>query len=149
MHRGAIPRPSGVTSVQNQLRRLCLSTNSTQAHPQLQNPLYNTLVQSNGFATAATGSKTAKKPAAKKPKQKKELTEAQKEAKKVKAEKEHIKQLKVTALTPPKKLAQTFHALAVQSTLPGLKGQYTTMPEAFKLCCEKIKHIDGYEKQVC
>lgn len=153
MHRGAIPRPTGVTSVQNQLRRLCLSTNSTQTRPQLQALLpIRSLVQSNSFVTAPTDAKKAKKSKAKKPKAKKAkkpLTEKQQEAKKIKEEKDHIKQLKETALTLPKKLPFTFQGVAMQTKLVEVRGQYKTMAEAFQKASDLVKTIEGHEKQVC
>lgn len=153
MHRGVIPRPTGVTSMQNQLRRLCLSTSSTQARPKLQAVLpMRSLLQSKSFATAPNGEKTTKKPNAKKPKAKKAkkpLTEEQLARKKLKEDRAQIKQLKLTALQPPKKLPYSFYTLALQAKLPELKGQYPTMGEAFKQAPALIKTIEGYEKQVC
>jgi hypothetical protein len=158
MHRTAIPLPTGVTSMQTQLRRLCLSTKYTQARPQLQAALpVRFLVQSNAFATTTTDRKTAKKPKAKSSEDKNSetkkrsprLTKEEKEARDIKQEKAHIKELKAIALTPPKKLPSTFHSCAMQAKVPQLKGQYTNMSEAFKLVSEMTKNMGAEERQVC
>jgi hypothetical protein len=148
MHSGVVLRPTGVTSMQNQLRRLCLSTSSTEARPKLQVALpIRSLVSSKSFATAPSDVKTTKKPKVKKAK--KPLTEEQLARKKLKEDRAQIKQLKLTALQPPKKLPYSFYTLALQAKLPELKGQYPTMGEAFKQAPALIKTIEGYEKQVC
>lgn len=163
MHRGVIPRSTGVGSLNNQLRRLCLSVNSSQTRPQLQSLAIGAITQSSSFATASKEPKEAKKPKAKatktttkkstssrsSPKKKKALTEKQEEAKKHKEHLAHVRQLKITALTPPKRLSTSFQPLALQEKLLDIKGQHAQAKDAFKAASELVKDMGTHDREVC
>lgn len=162
--RGAGLRPMAMTSMQNQLRRLCLSSTSNP-RPQLQAPLVAQLLTRSN-SSAATATKEPKAPAPKKasakprtPKKasakpsvdkrkKKPLTEVQQKAKEAREYRERIKHLKTVALTPPKRLPEFFRNLATQ-----LKGQEITEEglsnqDRFRKVAEIVNNISTYEKQV-
>lgn len=125
-----------VIGVQNQLRGLSLASN-----PRFSTPLAGSFSvlksqQSCSFATDATEStsskKSTRKSTTKKPKaekKKRELTEKQKEAKEKKESRELVKQLKETALQPPKKLPQAARSIAIQHKLKELKEQSPSLSQ--------------------
>jgi hypothetical protein len=135
--------------LQNQLRCLSLATNVRQALPQLQKiPAIQSLSQSNSFATDV--SPKAKKPKAKADKEKpaksrstkkKPLSEKQVEAKKAREHREHIKQLKETALELPKRLSENYYNLALVDKINEIKGQYPPGTESLKMAAQLIKPV--------
>ncbi|KAJ5546772.1 hypothetical protein N7494_004357 [Penicillium frequentans] len=155
LHLGdAMARPSRVTGIQNQLRRLCLSS-----QPRL-TPLVGALStitsqQSHSYATDASRPKpkkstkatagTRKKSTA--PKKKRELTEKQKEAKEKKKQRDHIKQLKETALETPKKLIAAGHRLAFQSKFSELRPQHSDIKETFSAASTAVKDMTADESE--
>lgn len=106
---------------------------------------------SSGSKKAKSGSKkTGKKATSSK---KKELTpeekEAKKEAKKAKALREEIKQLKVTALQPPKKLPQAAFTAAFQEKIAATpKEEGKSQVQHFKEVTDEIKELPSYELEV-
>ncbi|KAJ5630780.1 uncharacterized protein N7484_010880 [Penicillium longicatenatum] len=155
LHLGdAMARPSRVTGLQNQLRRLCLSSQS-RLTPQV--GALSTIIsqQSHSYATDASRPKPKKSTKAtdgtrKKsttPKKKRELTEKQKEAKEKKKQRDHIKQLKETALEPPKKLIAAGNRLAFQSKFSELRPQYSTIKEAFGAASTAVKEMAANETE--
>lgn len=95
----------------------------------------------------------AKKPAAKKPKVKpapkrkvkKPLTEEQKSAAAAKAKKEHIKELKNTALKPPKGLVTTAYQLVLAEHVRAGAPDISTNS---KIAAEKYKNLTPEEREV-
>lgn len=160
LHLSAFPRSTGVIGLQNQLRRICLATKSGNVRPQI--PAISSvqwLSQSNSFATEATKSPRAKsssksangKHADKDSiKKKKPLTEKQKEKRDAHQRKLQIDQLKVTALTPPKKLPANFFSLAITEKLREMKGlgEYKS-GEAFTLAATQAKSLSAEDEEVC
>ncbi|KAJ5301981.1 hypothetical protein PENANT_c057G03711 [Penicillium antarcticum] len=156
LHFGASTRPNALIGVQNQLRHLSLAASGRQARPQLQNiPATQSLLQSNSFATdaspkAKTKVKTkAKSDSAKTAKsssnKKKPMTEKQKEAKKLRAHKDHIKQLKEAALEFPKRLNESWYTLALVDKINEIKGEYKAT-EALKMASQMIKPVPNEAK---
>lgn len=138
-----------VIGVQNQLRRLSLATNPRFSTPLAGSPSAMKPQQSQSFATDATKSDSAKKstkksttkePKAEKKKTKRVLTEKQKEAKEKKESRELVKQLKETALQPPKKLPQVARSIAIQHKIKELREQSssTTPVEIFKEAVSQV-----------
>ncbi|KAJ5370358.1 uncharacterized protein N7496_006450 [Penicillium cataractarum] len=138
-----------VIGVQNQLRRLSLATNSRFSTPLAGSPSAVKSQQSQSFATEATKTDSAKKstkksttkePKAEKKKTKRVLTEKQKEAKEKKESRELIKQLKETALQPPKKLPQVARSIAIQHKIKELREQSSSMTpvEIFKEAISQV-----------
>jgi hypothetical protein len=76
------------------------------------------------------------------------LTEKQKEAKEKKKQRDHIKQLKETALEPPKKLIAAGNRLAFQSKFSELRPQYSTIKEAFGAASTAVKEMAANETEV-
>lgn len=154
LHLGdAMARPSRVTGLQNQLRRLCLSS-----QPRL-TPLVGALStitsqQSHSYATDASRPKPKKstKATAGTPKKttapKKKLTEKQKEAKEKKKQRDHIKQLKETALETPKKLIAAGHRLAFQAKFSELRPQHSEIKETFSAASTAVKDMTADESEV-
>ncbi|KAJ5660040.1 hypothetical protein N7507_006491 [Penicillium longicatenatum] len=155
LHLGdAMARPSRVTGLQNQLRRLCLSSQS-RLTPQVGALSTFTSQQSHSYATDASRPKpkkstkvtdgTRKKSTT--PKKKRQLTEKQKEAKEKKKQRDHIRQLKETALEPPKKLIAAGNRLAFQSKFSELRPQYSTIKEAFGAASTAVKEMAANETE--
>lgn len=156
LHLGdAMARPSRVTGLQNQLRRLCLSS-QPRLTPRVGALSTITSQQSHSYATDASRPKpkkstkatdgTRKKSTA--PKKKRELTEKQKEAKEKKKQRDHIKQLKETALETPKKLIAAGHRLAFQSKFSELRPQHSTIKETFSAASTAVKDMTADESEV-
>jgi hypothetical protein len=156
----ALSHQTRVIGVQNQLRRLSLATNSRFSTPLAGSLSAVNSQQSRSFATETTDStspkkstkkSTTKKPKAEKKKPKRGLTEKQKEAKEKKENRELIKQLKETALQPPKKLAQTSRAIATQYKLKEVREQNPLRPQAeiFKEAVELVVSQRLAEADVC
>ncbi|KAJ6006336.1 hypothetical protein N7451_004280 [Penicillium sp. IBT 35674x] len=155
LHLGdAMARPSRVTGLQNQLRRLCLSS-QPRLTPQVGALSTITSQQSHSYATDASRPKpkkstkaadgTRKKSTA--PKKKRELTEKQKEAKEKKKQRDHIKQLKETALETPKKLIAAGHRLAFQAKFSELRPQHSTIKETFGAASTAVKEMTADESE--
>ncbi|CAI7610526.1 unnamed protein product [Penicillium glandicola] len=145
LHLGALPRRTGVTDLQNQLRRVSLAANSGQARPQVQTiSSLQSLFQSNSFATASTRPKTSKSPKAKK----RPLTDKQQETQKIKQRLAHIKELKATALTQkPKNQPVSAYTLAVTEKLREIKGQYADHREAWKLATQHATSLSAQDEE--
>ncbi|KAJ5329330.1 hypothetical protein N7452_009720 [Penicillium brevicompactum] len=148
---GAGLRPAAMTSLQNQLRRLCLSSTSNP-RPQLQSPLaVQFLTRSNSSAATATEKPKAsdsKKASAKSKtkKKKKPLTELQQKAKESKAHRARLQNLKTVALTPPKVLPDIFYTLAMQVKAPEVAAERDPKTRFQKLS-EIVDNLSSYEKQ--
>lgn len=146
-----------VIAVQNQLRRLSLATNFRVTTPLVGSLSAVRSQQSHSFATDAAKSSspkeksTAKKPKTEKKKPKRALTEKQKEAKEKKESRELVKQLKETALQPPKKLPQTARAIATQAKLKELREQSPSRSqvEIFKDAIQQVFSQRLPEADVC
>lgn len=165
-------RPVCKTIAQSHARRVCLAANSrpiyqSGRHVSATGVLSKTLA--NGYATKSTSdgsakstegkrttktikAKTTKK--TKKPAPKKVLTEEQKEAaderKKILKLKQLIKELKQTALTPPKQLPMQPHLLAIGEKRKALeRGPDETMPDVFRRAVALSRSITAEEQQVC
>ncbi|KGO75239.1 High mobility group, superfamily [Penicillium italicum] len=145
LHRGALSPRTGVSDLQNQLGRVCLAAKSGSAHPQFQS-----LSQSNSFATASTPLKASKTPKAKKADntaKKSALSEEQQEKQKAKELRAHIKQLKETALIKrPKSLPTSAFSLGFVEKLREIKGQYPAK-EGFLIGVEHAKSLDPQDKE--
>lgn len=156
----ALSHQARVIGVQNQLRRLSLATNSRFSTP-LAGSFSGVHSQlSHSFATEATKSispkkstkkSTTKKAKTEKKKTKRALTEKQKEAKEKKESRDLVKQLKETALQPPKKLPQTARAIATQHKLKELREQSPSRSqvEIFKEAIEQVFSQRLPEADVC
>lgn len=166
-------RPVCKTIAQSHARRICLAANNrpfpSGRHVSATAVLPKTLA--NGYATKSSSEGTAKptegkrttrvkttktKTTVKKTKKpaKKVLTEEQKEAadekKKILKLKQLIKELKETALTPPKKLPTQPHLLAIGEKRKTLqRGPNETMPDMFRRAVELSRSITAEEQQVC
>ncbi|KAJ5490252.1 High mobility group superfamily [Penicillium expansum] len=148
LHRGALPPRTGVSDLQNQLSRVCLAASSGPARPQFQS-----LSQSNSFATASTPQKASKTPKANgskkadhKPK-KRALSEEEQEKQKIKELRAHIKELKTTALlNRPKLLPTSAFSLGFTEKLREIKGQYPAK-EGFLIGVEHAKSLDPENKE--
>lgn len=144
-----------VIGVQNQLRQLSLATNSRFTTPLAGSLSAVSAQQSHSFATDATKKtktkSTTKKPKTEKKKPKRALTEKQKEAKEKKESRELVKQLKETALQPPKKLPQTARAIATQAKLKELREQSPSRSqvEIFKDAIQQVFSQRLPEADVC
>jgi hypothetical protein len=153
------------------VRRICLSTNR-----QLVNPTAKTIRPSvilsrpliNSFATTSTpddetettkskGSKTGKKTtktrsskvtATAKPKPRKKLTDKQKEARKAEKMKELVKQLKKTALEPPKKLIENPWNLAIATVAKEIHARGVKGPDFVMQCSQLAQSISAEEREV-
>ncbi|OQE06748.1 hypothetical protein PENVUL_c016G06968 [Penicillium vulpinum] len=156
LHRGSLPRRTGVIDLQNQLSRVCLAANSGLARPQIQ-PISSpqSPFQSNSFATASIAPKASKTPKAKSSKNahneskknKKPMSEKQQEAQRLKKLRAQITELKATALLePPKRLVVSAFGLAMAEKLREIKGQYK-IQEAFILAIEHGKSLSGLERE--
>lgn len=154
LHRGALPPRTGVSDLQNQLGRVCLTANSGLARPQLQSiSSVQSLFQSNSFATASTPLKASKTPKAKSSKkadgEAKPLSEEQQGIRKIKQLRAHIKELKATALTRrPKKLPTSAYSLALSEKLREIKGLYPAK-EAFLIGVEHATSLGPQDEEVC
>ncbi|KAJ5489344.1 hypothetical protein N7539_004234 [Penicillium diatomitis] len=133
----ASPLQTRVTTIYSQLARLSLTSNSRPSTPVAGSiRSVHAGQRSQSYATEAKPTKdkkSTKKPA-------RQLTEKQKEAKEKKESRELLKQLKTTALQPPKKLPQTSRAVATQSKLNELKTQSSSRSpvETFKEAVEQV-----------
>ncbi|GAD96617.1 HMG box protein, putative [Paecilomyces variotii No. 5] len=170
--RETLPLSTRVSLGPHHVRRVSLAVNglpSKRAVPA--RPVRSILsqIQSNSYATAgrpkahtgrtkastgSSGSKKAKSGSKKTGKatssKKKELTpeekEAKKEAKKAKALREEIKQLKITALQPPKKLPQAAFTAAFQEKLAATpKEEGKSQVQHFKQVTDEVKDLPSYE----
>jgi hypothetical protein len=104
---------------------------------------------------STTAEKKTKKPTKKptnssapKPRGRKPLTEKQKEAKKARESKEHIKGLKRAALQEPARLPDRFWNLAVMSKLPEAQKAHEKQVDAFKAAAELAKSLSAEEEEV-
>ena len=156
LHRGALSPRTGVSDLQDQLRRVSLTASSDLARPQVQ-LLSSTqsIFQSNSFATASTPLKASKTPKAKSSKKagseaKKPLSEKQKEIEEIKQRRAHIRELKATALLSgrPKRLPNNAFAIAMSELLPQTSG-YSSHKEAFVATVERVKSIGPQDEEVC
>lgn len=167
LHLGdALFRPSRVLSMQNRLRRLCISSQPQLKTARLGGLSSITSQRTHSFATDATTkpkrstkstdgktkSITAKKTKSKtkaqsKPKPRRQLTEKQKEAKEKLKAREHLKELKETALTSPKKLPQSAYLLAVQDKMPQARTENQTQKEIFTATVEVVKGLSPLEQE--
>ncbi|KAJ5766990.1 uncharacterized protein N7511_004606 [Penicillium nucicola] len=150
LHFGASTRPNTLIGVQNQLCHLSLASNVRQVRAQFQNiSATQSLFQSNAFATDA--SPKARKPKAKTDSakttstKKKPLTEKQQEMRKRREHKDHIKQLKETALEIPKRASENYYNLAIIDKINEIKGQYPPV-ETMKRAAELIKPVPNEAK---
>ncbi|KAF7590942.1 hypothetical protein BBP40_002194 [Aspergillus hancockii] len=156
--------------MQSQVRRICLATRGQSLRPisrtlpssgilsQRLIRSYATAGDAKGEKTKRTKSTTAAKKTKKttkksgessapKPKGRKPLTEKQKEAKKARAAKEHIKDLKKIALQEPKRLPDRPWNLAVMSKLPEAQKTHEKQADAFKAAAELAKSLTQEEEQ--
>ncbi|KAF9887514.1 hypothetical protein FE257_010092 [Aspergillus nanangensis] len=109
----------------------------------------------NTYATASDGQKTKSKKTPAKPKKtaekakpkRKVLTEKQKDAKKARELRQLIKDLKITALEPPKRLPDNYWNLAVVSKLSEAEKTSPKGAEAFKAATELAKAISEAERE--
>jgi outer membrane translocation and assembly module TamA len=152
----ALSHQTRVIGVQNQLRRLSLATNSRFSTPlagsfSLQSRSFATETADSTSPKKSTKKSTTKKPKAEKKKPKRALTEKQKEAKEKKESRELVKQLKETALQPPKKLAATARSIATQHKLKEVREQNPSRPQAeiFKEAVELVNSGRLAEADVC
>ncbi|KAJ5985206.1 hypothetical protein N7522_012402 [Penicillium canescens] len=139
LHFSASTRPNAIIGVQNQLRHLCLAANVRQAQPRLQRiPAVLLLSQSKSFATDTSP----------KPKKTKAKTDNRnkKEAKELRQHKDHIKQLKQTALEVPKGLLENYFFIALHEKINEIKGQYPTQREAVQAAAEMLKPVPNEAK---
>ncbi|KAJ5794199.1 High mobility group superfamily [Penicillium paradoxum] len=165
LHLSAHSRPTGVIGRQNQLRHICLAANSGLTRPQA--PALCSIQwrpQSNSFATSPNHLETTKAPRTEESsdkgangkhaddnstkKKKKPLTEKQKEKRAAHQRKLQIDQLKVTALTPPKKLPPNFFSLAIAEKISEMKdlGQYKP-GEAFTIAATQAKSLSAQDEE--
>ncbi|KAL4893902.1 hypothetical protein BDV59DRAFT_176409 [Aspergillus ambiguus] len=159
----AFSRPLQVAVARSHVRRISFPARRTALRPIAHNLPVSTVLSGqliNTFATK-TGEKTsnssqgtkkkskATKKKAKKPKapKKRGLTEKQKEAKKARELRQLIKDLKVAALEPPKKLSENYWNLAVMSKLAEAQQTSQKGSEAFKAATELAKAISAEEKE--
>lgn len=155
----AIARPTRVNAVQDQLRQLSLAAKprSSILSAGSVSPVTSRQAQ---FATKAASedkpkpkakkptkskAKSTAKSRAKSPGQKKRVkTEKQKEAAQRQKERDHILQLKDTALQKPKGLPRTWYTLALSSKLSGV----TPGAESFAATHAYIKSLSSDEIEV-
>ncbi|CAG8009030.1 unnamed protein product [Penicillium nalgiovense] len=156
LHRGALSPRTGVSDLQDQLRRVSLTASSGLARPQFQ-LLSSTqsMFQSNSFATASTPLKATKTPKAKsskkvgsEAKKKKPLSEKQQEIENIKKHRAHIRELQATALlsSRPKRFPTNAFAIAMSELLPQTKG-YSSHREAFLAAVERAKSIGPQDEE--
>ncbi|KKK16342.1 hypothetical protein P175DRAFT_0473594 [Aspergillus ochraceoroseus IBT 24754] len=154
----AFTRPVRVIASQSHIRRVSFVVHRPFSRASIiPNAPRSSLIVSNlirTYATAgrpkvSTGAKTTKtkQKAAPKKKVKKELTEAQKEKKKAKDFNKLVRELKKTALQPPKKLPSTPWTLAVTSKIPEAQQTTKTPGEAFKKATELAQTISAEERE--
>ncbi|OQE16585.1 hypothetical protein PENFLA_c027G02510 [Penicillium flavigenum] len=155
LHRGALSPRTGVSDLQDQLRRVSLTASSGLARPQVQ-LLSSTqsMFQSNSFATASAPLKASKTPKAKSSKKagseakKKPLSEKQQEIEEIKKHRAHINELKATALLSgrPKRFPINAFAIAMSELLPQTKG-HSSHREAFLAAVERAKSIGPQDEE--
>ncbi|PLB40023.1 uncharacterized protein BDW47DRAFT_123964 [Aspergillus candidus] len=167
-------RPVCNTIAQSHARRISLAANSRSLHasgrhvsaagvlPKTLANGYATKSTSDGAAKSTEGkrttkvktttTKTIKAKKTKKSAPKKDLTEEQKEAadekKKILKLKQLIKELKATALTPPKQLPSQPHLLAIGEKRKALeRGPDESMPDVFRRAVALSRSITAEEQQ--
>ncbi|PLN79447.1 hypothetical protein BDW42DRAFT_172840 [Aspergillus taichungensis] len=167
-------RPVCKTIAQSHARRVCLAANSRSLHPSGRHVSATSVLPktlANGYATKSTSdgnakstegkrttkvktttTKTVKAKKTKKSAPKKVLTEEQKEAadekKKIQKLKQLIKELKQTALTPPKQLPMQPHLLAIGEKRKALeRGPDESMPDVFRRAVALSRSITPEEQQ--
>ncbi|KAE8147411.1 hypothetical protein BDV25DRAFT_33775 [Aspergillus avenaceus] len=169
----AFSRPVRVAIAQTHVRRICLSTFNQSLRPISRARQYPGFLSQRLVKAYATSSdeKSAKKKTTKtgktksstksvkktKPKAKpkptpkrsgrKPATEKQKEAAKAAKTRQSLKDLKATALEPPKRLAERVWNLAVSSKLPEAQKVHKTQMEAFKGATDLAKLISEEERE--
>ncbi|EKV12727.1 HMG box protein, putative [Penicillium digitatum] len=148
LHRGALSPRTGVSDLQNQLGRICLAAHRGPTPSQFQS-----LFQSNSFATISTPLKTSKTPKANgsrradKKTKKDALSEEEQEKRKIKELRAQIKELKATALiTRPKKLPTSAYTLAFIEKMREIKGQYPAK-EGFLIGVAHAKSLDPQDEE--
>ncbi|RAL00369.1 HMG-box domain-containing protein [Aspergillus ibericus CBS 121593] len=162
----AFSRPVRQAISQSHVRRMSLATLGRFVTPNVRYAPVSVALSghlTSGYATAASPKKrTTKKTApksiekaasktTKKPRAKKVLTEeqkeAKKEAKKASDQKKLVKELKVTALSPPKRVTNYF-TLAMLSKYEEIKKEGNlTGKDAFKEAAERAKTISEAERK--
>ncbi|KAF7117549.1 hypothetical protein CNMCM5793_006601 [Aspergillus hiratsukae] len=168
---GALIRPTRVAIANGLVRRICLSTNHHLVNATAKTIRPSVILSRpliNSFATTSTpdeetettkskGSKTGKKKTTKKrsstakakdkPKPRKRLTEKQKEAKKAEKTKELVKQLKKTALEPPKKLIENPWNLAIATVAKEIQARGVKGPDFVAQCSQLAQSISAEERE--
>jgi hypothetical protein len=169
----ALIRATRVSIANGLVRRICLSTTHRLVNPTaktirpsviLSRPLINSFATTStpDEATETTKSKskagkkkttkkrssTTKAKAKPKPKPRKRLTEKQKEAKKAEKTKELIKQLKKTALEPPKKLIENPWNLAIATVAKEIQARGVKGPDFVAQCSQLAQSISAAEREV-
>ncbi|GIJ84019.1 hypothetical protein Asppvi_002852 [Aspergillus pseudoviridinutans] len=172
LHRSnALVRPSRVAIANGLVRRICLSTNrhlvnstAKTIRPSviLSRPLINSFATTSTHddeteTTRAKGSKTGKTKTTKKssskakakakPKPRKKMTDKQKEAKKAEKLKELVKQLKKTALEPPKKLIENPWNLAIATVAKEIHARGVKGPDFVAQCSQLAQSISADERE--
>ncbi|CAG8886293.1 unnamed protein product [Penicillium egyptiacum] len=155
LHRGSLSPRTGVSNLQDQLRRVCLTASSGPARPQVRLlSSSQSMFQSNSFATTSTPLKASKTTKAKSSKKagseakKRPLSERQQEIQKIKQLRDHIRELKATALLAgrPKLLPVNTYTIAMSEKLREIKGQYPGK-EAFSIAVEHAKSLSPQDKE--
>lgn len=154
-----LARPTRVISMQNQLRRVCLPTNAQFTTPSVTPLSVLACQQSRTFATTTEtpkakrgrkrGSGKLKKSKTTKPKKKKVLTEDQKARKEQRERRAKIKELKVTALELPKKLATSAWSLAFASKFHEVRTESQSPKDTLREAATVIKAMSPEEYEVC
>ncbi|EAW07831.1 HMG-box domain-containing protein [Aspergillus clavatus NRRL 1] len=166
LHRSdALARPTRMINTNGHVRRICLPISRYSINPVTKTTRPEGILSrtwSRSFATAndadedvkptkskkTTKTKKSRSKKAKskaKPKTRRTLTEKQKEAKKAKESRETLKQLKLTALEPPKKLPEFAWNLAVTMKIAEAKAKGLKGKEAFKEATQMAKSI-GFDE---
>lgn len=151
-----LARPTRVISMQNQLRRVCLPTKSQFTAPNVTRLSALVCQQSRTFATSTENpnvkrnSSKRKKSKTTKPKKKtKALTEDQKARKEQRERRAKIKELKVTALELPKKLATSAWSLAFASKFHEVRTESQQPKDTLREAANVIKAMNPSEYEVC
>ena len=150
-------RPTEVMGVQSQLRCLSLAAAPIQARPQLQElQKLRPITQSSTFATKATKEpKEPKEPKARTPKAATAKGENAQKAQKpiTKTQKliqarQHMKDLKATALQPPARLPSTARHLCLSSIMNELNKASGSRSERLKAAHVKYSELTSSELEV-
>ncbi|CAG7922025.1 unnamed protein product [Penicillium olsonii] len=151
---GVARRPTGVMGVQSQLRCLSLAAAPIQARPQLQElQKLRPITQSSTFATKATKEpKEPKEPKARTPKaataKGENAQKAQKpitKTQKIIQARQHMKDLKATALQPPARLPSTARHLCLSSIMNELNKVSGSRSERLKAAHVKYSELTSSE----